>query len=191
MTHYFNPDLSWRQNQIILGTILGGSSLIKPKNGKNVYLSMRSKDGQWLDWKSTQLLEVTSQEPVTIEKTNRWHSLCYPIFSDLRNSFFKNNKRNLTLEVLEKSALSDISFMIWFVDVGSYDKGSLVFNTNIWGEKGTKNIKKYFSLLDWDSEIVMERKGFRIKLDENSSKEMLKLISPLFPHFYAVNTFNI
>jgi len=39
------------QEQIIIGTVLGGSSLTKPPKGKNYYLSMRSKEELWLRFK--------------------------------------------------------------------------------------------------------------------------------------------
>lgn len=187
MTHYINPKLSDRQKSIIKGTVLGGSSLVKPKGGKNAYLSMRSKDGKWLDFKALELKEVSSQEPITIEKTNRWHSLCYPVFSDYRKLFYENNERSLTIDTLDKLTLTDIAFMVWFVDAGSHDKNGAIFNTNIWGEKGSEAVVKYFSFLDWKAEIFTERKGFRVRLDAVSSDKLMKMISPIFPHFYAVN----
>ena len=36
---------------VLIGTILGGSSLAKPPRGKNYYLSMRSQNKQWLQYK--------------------------------------------------------------------------------------------------------------------------------------------
>lgn len=185
MTHYINPKLSDREKDIIKGTVLGGSSIIKPTGGKNCYLSMRSKDGQWLDFKSYELRGLSSQEPVTIEKTNRWHSLCYPIFNDIRILFWDKKERKISDEALEK--LTFISYLIWFGDVGTYKNGIVTLNTHIWGEEGTEKIVKHFDTVGYDSVIFLERKNFRVKLSKDSSYNFMRSISPFFPHFMAVN----
>ena len=51
MTYQNGPTLNSYQKQILLGTILGGSSIIKPERGKNCYLAMRDYDQEWLSYK--------------------------------------------------------------------------------------------------------------------------------------------
>ena len=55
----------------------------------------------------------------------------------------------------------------------------MIFNTQIWGEDGTTKILDYFKTLEWSGEIYTERKNFRIKLDEETSKEISKMYSNL------------
>jgi hypothetical protein len=55
-----NPKVTTAQRFLIIGTILGGSSIIKPKKGKNCYLSMRDKDISWLKHKADQLCRLNS-----------------------------------------------------------------------------------------------------------------------------------
>ena len=179
MTHMINPKITQSQKFLIIGTILGGSSIIKPQKGKNCYLSMRDKDLVWLKFKADQLKELTSQSPMTIEKTNRWHSVCYPVFNEFRDMFYEGGKREIKLDRL--NLLHDSSIAIWFGDAGRCKSGHGVFNTNIWGKKGTETIIEYFAGLDWKAEIFMERKNYRVKLDEEATNEMLKLCSPYLP----------
>ena len=80
ITKLLNPTFLRLHWQTIAGAILGGSSLVKPKHGKHHYLSMRGKDAEWLEFKTNILTNFASQEPFTKEKTNRWHSLCFPVF---------------------------------------------------------------------------------------------------------------
>ena len=175
------PIISTRQKQVIIGTILGGSSVVKPKNGKNCYLSMRDKHGTWLEWKAFQLDSLSSYTPFTVEKTNRWHSFCLPEFNELRDKFYTSQKRLLKLKELE--LLWDSALATWYGDCGKIKDNCVILNTNIWGEKGTKVFVKYFSLIDYYAEMFQERGHYRVKLDEISSFKFIKLIAPVLPNF--------
>jgi len=190
VTHIINPKLIKRELQVIQGTILGGSSIVKPTGGKNCYLSMRSKNQKWLTYKAAELSAVSSHNPITIEKTNRWHSLCYPLFNEMRQSFYDKKERKLTVENLDGLNLSPVAFMIWFGDVGTYNSENVVLNTHIWGEAGSKTIVEYFSLLNFKAETILERKNYRTMLDKDSSAAFMKMIGPLLPHFFfqSLNT---
>lgn len=179
MTHMINPKITPAQKFLVVGTILGGSSIIKPKKGKNCYLSMRDKDISWLKFKSDQIKDLASQSPMTIEKTNRWHSVCYPLFNEFYDMFYDKGKRRLRLDDL--NLLHDSSMAIWFGDSGKCKGKHVLLNTNIWGKEGTEMIVEYFKSLDWNSSVFLERKNYRIKMDEDSSEDFLKLVSPYLP----------
>ncbi len=179
MTHMINPKVTSSQKFLIIGTILGGSSIIKPKKGKNCYLSMREKDISWLRFKADQLKDLASQSPMTIEKTNRWHSVCYPIFNEFHEMFYDGGKRRLKAETL--NLLHDSSIAVWFGDAGKCKGESVVLNTNIWGEEGTGLIVEYFKSLEWNASVSLERKNFRVKLDRDSSEDFLTMVSSHLP----------
>lgn len=180
MTNVQNPTISKRQEQIIIGTILGGSSIIKPPKGKHCYLSMRGKDAKWLQFKACHLQSLSSAEPFTIEKTNRWHSCCYPVFDDMRKSFYdKKGNRKLDLNIL--STLWDVGLAVWFADAAKRKKDGLILNTHIWGLKNSKTVVQYFKLIDWEAKIVYERGRVRIQIDEKSSREVMKTIGHELP----------
>jgi hypothetical protein len=182
MTHVLSPKLNNRQRNIIIGTILGGSSVVKPSKGRNCYLSMRSKNIDWLRWKATELRSLATQEPITVEKTNRWHSICYPIFNEFREMFYDGKDRVLTEDALD--LLQDLAMGIWFGDCGRHENGLVILNTHIWKEKGSKLIVEYFDKLDWKAEVFTERKNYRVRLDEESSEDFLKICMPQMPHFF-------
>lgn len=177
MTHIINPKITPKQRSVIIGTILGGSSIVRPKKGKNCYLSMRNKDIDWLKFKANELSNLATKEPITAEKTYRWHSICYPLFNEFETMFYKDKKRNLTTDTL--NLLVDNSIAVWYKDCGSMVKESIVLNTHIWGESGTQKILEYFESLDWKGQIFTERKNFRIKLNEETSKEIIKMYNNL------------
>lgn len=186
MTHIIDPKHNRRELQIMTGAILGGSSIVKPTRGRNCYLSMRSKDSQWLKWKAKELEGFASVDPFTEDRngTLRWHSLCYPLFNEFRDKFYKDGKRHLQLENFEE--LTDIALMTWWCDSGKFKDGRVVLNTHIWGEEGTNIAVEYLGLACWDAEVYKERKSFRTRLSEDSSKHFLKMVGPLMPHFMAM-----
>lgn len=173
MTYLINPEISTKQKNIIIGTILGGSSLIKPHKGKNCYLSMRGKDFDWLNWKSNELSNLSGSAPITKEKTYRWHSICYPVFNNFYEIFYKKNKRSIKIETL--NLLQEMSIAVWFKDCGAIKSNQAIFNTNVWGEKGTSIILNYFKSLEWECEIFKERNSLRIKLSVETTKEILDM----------------
>jgi hypothetical protein len=177
MTHIINPKITSKQRCIIIGTILGGSSIVRPKKGKNCYLSMRNKDLDWLKFKANELINLATKEPITSEKTYRWHSICYPLFNEFESMFYKEKNRNLTVDVL--NLLQDDSIAVWYKDCGSVVKDCIILNTHIWGQDGTEKIMEYFDSLEWKGQIFTERKNFRIKLDEKTSQEITKMYSNL------------
>lgn len=177
MTHIINPKITPRQRSIVIGTILGGSSVVKPKKGKNCYLSMRNKDIDWLKFKAKELGNLASKDPITSEKTYRWHSICYPLFNEFETMFYENKERKLDVDTL--NLLQDSSIAVWYKDCGTLINDCIVLNTHIWGEEGTQKIYEYFDSLDWKGKIFTERNNFRIKLEKETSKEILKMYSNL------------
>lgn len=177
------PDITGRHYDIIAGTILGGSSVMKPARGKNSYLAMRSKHNLWLEYKAQELGDLASDTPFTIEKTLRWHSLCYPIFNRFREMFYQNGKRNLTLEPLD--ALHDVGLAIWYGDCGSYRKGKVTLRTHLWGKRGTQVIAEYFARLDWPGTITQEKKCYRFVIEGDSAKKYLERVLPQLPSFMS------
>lgn len=174
MTHNLNPKISSRQRNIIIGTILGGSSIIKPKKGKNCYLSMRNKDLDWLTFKAKELENLATKEAITKEKTYRWHSICYPLFLDFHKMFYVNESRFIDINVL--NLLQDMSIAVWYKDCGKINKNCIIFNTHIWDKQGTQTICNYFQSLEWNCMMFLERGSYRIKLDEKSSSEVLAMV---------------
>jgi hypothetical protein len=176
-----NIALTPRQKQVICGTILGGSSIIRPKKGRNCYLSMRCKNPEWLEHKARELQTLASFAPFTREKTFRWHSMCYPVFEEYKNEFYKEQNRFLSLESL--NPLQDIGLGVWYGDAGRIKQNKIIMNTHVWGEKGSEVIVEYFSLLGYTPELFCERNCYRVRLDEKSSRHFFSLISHHLPDF--------
>lgn len=187
MTYYENPEISDWHKQIIIGTVLGGSSLVKPKKGRNCYLFMRSADVNWLKYKATELDNLASQRPYTQEgNTLRWHSNCYPVFTEYYDLFYKNGKKAITMEVLD--SLRDIGLAVWYGDSGRVKKDSIILNTNKFGEEGTSVISQYFIEAGiGETKMAKERKYIRLILTPEATERFLLIVANRIPDFMHNN----
>lgn len=188
MTYYIGPKITPWQRQIILGTVLGGSSIVKPKGGRNSYLSMRGKDAYWLEYKSQELKNLASPTPFLIENENkyfRWHSLCYPEFNEFHTSFYADGKKHVSMNIMNE--LRDIGLATWFLDGGKLEKNTIVFNTNVFREEGTNLIAQFFNEISIAAEPVIKGKSFRVTIKEQSVEKFFKVISHRVPEFMLHN----
>jgi len=182
MTYYNNPTINDWHKQIILGTVLGGSSLVKPKGGRNCYLVMRSTDHDWISYKAVELAVLSSQNPFVEERnTLRWHSNCYPVFTEFYNLLYVNKVKTISMEALDP--LKDIGLAIWYGDCGKIKNGRITLNTNKFGE-GNKTIMEYFNQAGiGETEVIRDRRYLRILFSEKASEKFLMLVAHRLPEF--------
>jgi len=183
MTYQCGPLFKECQKQTLYGTILGGSSIIKPERGKNCYLAMRDNNKTWLQYKVEILTEFFKLDQNTIKQdknTYRCYSIAYPIFNEIYNKFYKDGKKVVTSEVLE--ILTDEAWMTWFLDAGRKSKRKAYLRTHKFGEEGTQFIAEYFNSLDCDCEAHKCRNRFEIVFSNKGAHELLKYVAPKIPN---------
>lgn len=187
MTYQAGPQITEKQKQIIYGTILGGSSIIKPKKGKNCYLAMRDKEENWLKYKINLLQNLFKINENTIKKdknTYRCYSIAYPIFNDIHKIFYAEKNKIINRETLD--LLTDKAWMVWFIDSGRKSRRKCYLRTHKFGEQGTKTIADYFNSLDCECEVHKSRNRFEVIFTSKGSLEFLNIISPSMPSFYTL-----
>lgn len=187
MTYRTEPSLSTTQKQIVLGTLMGGSSCVKPKRGRNSYLSMRGRDLNWLKYKATELADLASEKPITIEDGRdycRWHSLSFSVLNDFRGMFYGGDgKRVVSPEVLDQ--LCDTAWAVWYGDSGRVLKGHRIqLNTTVHGEDGTAAIAEYLNRFNhMHADVLRAGAGWRITFDESGSREFVRVMGHRLPPF--------
>ncbi len=186
MTYQLGPELNNTQKQILYGTILGGSSIIKPERGKNCYLAMRDRDNEWLMYKTEELQEFFKMDASVIKKdknTYRCYSIAYPIFNELYETFYADGKKILTREALESLELTNVAWMVWFVDSGRKSKRKAYLRTHKFGEEGTAAIADYFNSLDCECSIHLCRGRYEIVFSNKGAFALLNTIVHRMPKF--------
>lgn len=182
MTYQYGPQLKDSQKQILYGTILGGSSIIKPDRGKNCYLAMRDSNKVWLDYKIEVMSDFFKLDGQTVKqdkKTFRCYSIAYPVFNDVYRTFYKEGKKIVTKEILD--ILSDDAWMTWFIDAGKKTKRKAYLRTQKFGKEGTETIAAYFNSLDCDCEVNTARGKSEIVFTNKGAFEFLKYVAPKIP----------
>jgi len=173
------------KDQILLGTILGGSSLVKPPNGKNYYLSMRSQNEKWLCYKMQEMQSLFKFSNINwYTNTYRCNSCCSRELTELHDYIYEENRRRITMEIIDP--IRDIGLAVWYLDSGSKTgrgKKNAYINTTKFGENGTLIIKKYFNEVGMACNINKDGKRLKILFTVDGTKKLFKVISPCIPFF--------
>lgn len=180
MTYEISPELTLNQKQILYGTILGGSSLIRPLKGKNCYLAMRDRDYNWLRYKIEELKNFFKMDSKVIKQdknTYRSYSIAYPVFNEIHDDFATGINENVL------DLLNDVAWMVWFIDAGNLNKNKAYLRTTKFKEAGTQLIQKYFCSLDCDCAIRCQDNSYSLVFTENGTQELFKIISHRMPRF--------
>jgi hypothetical protein len=173
------------QKQVLIGTVLGGSSLVKPPKGKNYYLSMRSKNTQWLQYKMEEMYSYFPKPRLHLYgNTYRANSSCSKDLTTMRQILYKDNDRIVEMETLD--TLMDIGIAVWFLDGGSKtgrDRKNAYINTTKFGEEGTKVILQYFNELGMFCNINRDGKRLKVLFTVEGTIALFKTIANRFPSF--------
>lgn len=173
------------EHQVLIGTVLGGSSLIKPPRGKNYYLSMRNKNEMWLQYKMAEMTTYFKTPTLNFYSgTYRCNSSCSEPLTKLRDYLYEGNKRTIKMEVLD--SLKDIALAIWFLDGGSKtgrNRKNAYLNTTKFGEAGTKIVLQYFNEIGMSCNINRDANRFKILFTVDGTIAFLKTIAHRFPVF--------
>lgn len=170
-------------DQIIIGTILGGSSFVKPKTSKNYYLSMRDKNEDWLFYKMAELEKYfPRQSLLKYGVTYRCNSICSEDLTKLKKILFVKNKRIVTMDLLD--SLKDICLAVWYLDnggkTGRNNKNAYI-NTTKLGENGTKLINQYFCEIGMFCKIHKEPNRQKVLFSVEGTQKLFKTIGHCFP----------
>ena len=182
MTYQSGPSLKECQKQTLYGTILGGSSIIRPDRGKNCYLAMRDSNRTWLNYKIEVMSDFFKNDADCIKldkNTFRCYSVAYPIFNQVYLRFYRDGKKFVNRDVLE--ILTDEAWMTWFLDAGKKSKRKAYLRTHKFGEDGTKLIAEYFNSLDCDCAAHVARGRHEIVFSNKGAHELLKYVAPKIP----------
>jgi hypothetical protein len=170
--------LSDRQRDIVIGTVLGGSSLVKVQKGINYYLSMRSSNLEWLQYKANELAGCFGERVFQYNKTYRYISCCSIVFTDLYHLLYKDNKRYITDDIL--SLLKDIGLAIWFLEGGgTTGRNKKNAYLNVTKLSNYKVVTDYFNSLD----MTCKLHGNRIVFSINGTGNLMKVIAHQIPVF--------
>lgn len=173
------------EQQILIGTVLGGSSLVRPPKGKNYYLSMRSKDELWLRYKMAEMPNFFKSDSLhRYGSTFRCNSSCCEKLTEIHEQIYNNSKRSVSMKVLD--TLHDIALAVWYIDGGSKtgrNKKNAYLNTTKFGIDGTKVVLKYFNEVGLPCTLNRDGNRLKVLFSVESTEKFFKIIAHRFPTF--------
>lgn len=179
--------LTDRQEQIVIGTVLGGSSLLVPPKGCNYYLAMRSRNNLWLEYKMAELPQIfPTPRLYKSGNTYRCYSCCHNELTKLRAKMFPSKHRQMTLDLIDRLRLRDSCLAIWFLEAGGKtgrDRKNAYLNTTTYGVKGSKVICDYFNLVGCECAVNKNKDRRRVVFSVGGTESLFKLTAHLFPTF--------
>lgn len=173
------------QSQVLIGTVLGGSSLVKPPKGINYYLSMRGQDNKWLLYKMAEMAEFFPDPKFhQYGTTYRCNSCCNSKITEIYQQLYQDGKRNIKMETLD--ILTDTGIAIWFLDSGSKTgrgKKNAYINTTKFGAEGSDIIRQYFCEIGMPCNINHDGTRLKILFSVAGTDVLMKTIAHRFPAF--------
>lgn len=173
------------QKDIIIGSVLGGSSIIKPKMNSKCYLSMRSKNSLWLEYKIQELNIFFKDNCLRKDnETYRCNTYSLEIFNELHKLMYKDKNRFVSDKILHP--MKDIGLAVWFLDSGGKcgrNNRNLFLNTTLLKEKGSDIVLKYFNEMEMICSKCISKNRIRIIFNVESSFKFINIIKDKVPLF--------
>jgi hypothetical protein len=179
MTYVTNPPVADWHRQIIIGTVLGGSSLVKPAKGRNCYLFMRSRRKNWIEFKANELQPFSNGKISQDKNSFRWHSNCYPVFAEMRELLYADGRKRVTMDLL--NTLRPVAFGVWYGDCGRVVRKRAYLNTHKLGEESTRTISDFFNSMEYENEVVRERGYLRVAFTPQSTLRYFRVFVEVTP----------
>jgi len=177
-----------KEKQVILGTLLGNSSIIKPKKSKNPHFQMResiSKKGLWIRCKAHELQRFSRPKSFVQDKDSyRWNSISCPCWNEYYELCYKDGEKNITETWLDQ--LQDYGIACWFMDKGELHKNMASIRVSRLTKESVDAIKNYFEILNIQAEIKKFGGSKIIAFKETNLLKFMKIFSHRLPVYYKL-----
>jgi len=167
------------QRQIIIGTLLGKSFIVKLK-GRSCFLTIpESLDINWINYKAI-IIDPEKKAFIKDNKRFLWRSKCGEYWNQIYDEFYNKGQKTIKMSILDE--LRDIGLATWFLDKGRFIKNRLCLGTTAFRE-GNKTIAQYFNEVGMPCEIWPQRDTAKILFSDFGTKVFVDTIIRAVPQF--------
>jgi hypothetical protein len=182
-------NLTNREKQYVLGTLLGTSSIIWAKNSKTPHLQMResvNKEGSWLRCKAEELKKFSRPKSFILDNYSfRWNSIADYCWIDYYNLCYKDGVKKINIKWLDQ--LQDIGIAVWMIDKGQITNKNCYIRVSRLCNESIDTCIEYFNIIGIPCKYKKIGGSHTIFFEKDSYKKMIKLISPCFPAYLRNN----
>lgn len=171
--------LTHDQEQIVLGSLLSRGMIISPPGNRECYLRLRqsrNEDVNIIAYKAVELKNFSRPKAFLEDKHSYcWNSISHKKWGDLHNFCYKNGKKNVTMEWLDK--LNQAALAMYYLDVGKMKKGLIELNVSRCDAK--ELICTFFNEVN----CFCELKKNRINFNKEGTNKLIEIISQSMPSY--------
>jgi len=190
MKAHYNQNLTERQEQFIYGGLLGDLCMVLPKGERrNAHFAVNhsSKQAEYVQFKYSIMKNFVGTPPHLIKNKGwgkellRFYSLSHPTFTEIYHLCYKNGRKTVSFEWLEKIR-SSFALAIWYMDDGSLsERRTMHISTHSFSKEENLLIQGW--LRDyWKINPVIKRdergKGYFLAFPSRERDKFFDLIRP-------------
>lgn len=181
------------QEQVAIGTLLGDSSLSRPKkNGRSYHLSCYHAQAQleWLQMKwewlapltrPIQLCQYLDKRDGKVRSGGRFHTISAPCFGDLHDLFYQSGRKAITNELMHRIH-HPIALACLICDDGSWDGGGIQIASKQFNESENHILAGRLSeIYGINAYATLDGKYWSVRISAISVKTVFDLCLPFVP----------
>ena len=168
-------ELSGRQLQLVVGSLLGDGYLMKTTNGYSFRVNHSLAQEPYVDWKYRILKEFVRTPPRRCGKCYYFRTISHPVFEKVRRHFFRGRTRRLSERFVAKH-LTPFALAIWIMDDGAKDGNQLRLNSQGFDKKDNSILQRILrAKLGILTTLNRDKNRFRIRVKYESMARLNRL----------------
>jgi len=169
--------LTSRQKELIIGSILGDAYLVKTTRGFAFRESHSIKQKTYVDWKYRQLEGFTNSPPATHKYCYYFRTISHPFFSELREIFYVGRCKIIPPQL--EDWLTPLVLSVWIMDDGSRDGNQLRINTQSFSYEEHELLICFLKAkLGITATINRDKDRFRLRVCAASMPRVRQIVAP-------------
>lgn len=183
---YDNKSIDAYGEQVLLGAVLGGSSILKTKLARNYFLSMKSPNPKWLVWKIQAMRQLFKDEDLIEQNGSyRCHSYACKFITTKHEAMYEGTQRRITEKLLD--GMRDIGLAAWCIEgggrTGNGKRNFYLTMTRFTLEDTIFTMKYFNNFLELPCIVKDYGRYRRLQFTVYGSDKLIAMIQPHVPDF--------
>ena len=171
-------DLSRRQHDLVIGSLLGDGYLVKTTRGYAFRVNHGPAQKNYVDWKYKILKNLVNSSPRFAEKCYYFRTVSHPFFNQLREQFYCGRKKIVPCELIEKR-LNPFILAVWIMDDGSRDSRQIRINSQCFSKEENLFLQRLLQAkLGIKATLNRDKDRYRLRISDQSMKIFARLVKP-------------